>query len=184
MNGIPQELEKKAHEIILRYPPERRGAALVPVLLEAQKAFGYLSPEAETWVADTLGVTPVRVREVISFYAMMRQKPAGKYHIMFCHNVGCSLRGAESLQAYLEKKLGIKAGGVTEDGLFSLVAVECLGACGWGPVMLVGEEQYFQLTPEKIDRIVSELRRGQLPPGDSPTPLIGNVALPAQEPLK
>jgi NADH-quinone oxidoreductase subunit E len=184
MNGISAELEKKTHEIILRYPPERRSAALVPVLLEAQKTLGYLTPEAEAWVADTLGVTLVRVREVISFYSMMRRKPVGKYHIMFCHNVVCSLRGAESLQAYLEKKLGIQAGEVTEDGLFSLAAVECLGACGWGPVMLVGEEQYLQLTPEKVDRILNEFRQGRVPAGDSPTPLIGNVALAVEESLK
>jgi NADH-quinone oxidoreductase subunit E len=181
MNGISQELEAKTQEIILRYPPEHRSAALVPVLLEVQKAFGYLSPETETWVAEKLGVTPVRVREVISFYAMMRREPTGKYHIMFCHNVSCALRGAESLQTYLENKLGIKPGQVTADGVFSLEAVECLGACGWGPVMLVGEEQYFQLTPEKIDRILDAFRQGRVPLGDSPTPLIGNVGLPADQ---
>jgi NADH-quinone oxidoreductase subunit E len=175
MNGIPHELEQKANEIILRYPPEHRSAALVPILFEAQKSLGYLSPEVETWAATTLGVTPVRVREVISFYAMMRRKPAGKYHIMFCHNVACAMRGAESLQKYLENKLGIAASEVTEDGLFSLAAVECLGACGWGPAMLVNEEQYFQLTQEKIDKILDELRHGRMPAGDSPTPLIGNV---------
>ena len=180
MNGISQELEQKAHEIILRYPPEHRSAALVPVLFEAQKSLGYLSPEVEEWAADTLGITPVRVREVISFYRMMRRKPAGKYHIMFCHNVACSMRGAESLQRHLESKLGIVAGEVTEDGLFSLAAVECLGACGWGPAMLVGEEQYFQLTQERIDKILDELRQGRMPPGDSPTPLIGNVGMPTE----
>jgi NADH-quinone oxidoreductase subunit E len=179
MNAIPDELEKKAQEIILHYPPEHRGAALVPILLEAQKSLGCLTPDVETWVADTLGVTPVRVREVISFYTMMHRKPVGKYHIMFCHNVTCSLRGAEDLQEYLETKLGIKTGEVSDDGLFSLAEVECLGACGWGPVMLVNEEQYFQLTRDKIDKIIDELRQGRMPPGDSPTPLIGNVASPA-----
>ena len=178
MNPIPESLEKKAQEIILHYPPEHRSAALVPVLLEAQKIVGYLSPDVEAWAAETLGVTPVRVREVISFYGMMHRKPLGKYHIMFCHNVSCSIQGAESLQEYLETKLKIKAGETTEDGQFSIAAVECLGACGWGPVMLIGEEQFFQLTPEKIDNIIDELRQGRMPKGDTPTPLIGNVGLP------
>lgn len=178
MNTIPDTLEKKAQELILHYPPEHRSAALVPLLLEAQKVVGYISPEVETWAAETLGVTPVRVREVISFYGMMHRKPVGKYHIMFCHNVSCSIQGAESLLAYLEEKLGIKAGQVSEDGLFSITAVECLGACGWGPVMLVNEEQFFQLTTEKVDTIIDTLRQGRMPAGDSPTPLIGNVGIP------
>jgi NADH-quinone oxidoreductase subunit E len=178
MNAIPETLEKKAQEIILRYPPEHRSAALVPVLLEAQKIVGCLSPDVEAWAAETLGVTPVRVREVISFYGMMHQKPVGKFHIMFCHNVSCSIQGAENLQDYLETKLRIKAGDVSEDGQFSIAVVECLGACGWGPVMLVGEEQFFQLTHEKIDHIIDELRQGRMPKGDTPTPLIGNVGLP------
>ncbi|NUO18794.1 NADH-quinone oxidoreductase subunit NuoE [bacterium] len=173
---ISETLQKKAEEIIFRYPEDKRASALIPLLFEVQRELGWITPESEKWVADTLGVTQVRVREVITFYSMMRAEPAGKYIIQFCQNISCCLMGGEQLQHQIEKKLGIHPGETTSDGMFTLKCVECLGGCSWGPMMLVNEDQYFRLTPERVEQVIEGLRSGNPPKPDHPTPLLGNVA--------
>jgi NADH-quinone oxidoreductase subunit E len=172
---IPESLARKTDEIIFRYPPEHREAALVPVMFEAQRELGCITPETEQWLAETVGVSAVKVREVLTFYSMFRTHPAGKYLIQFCHNISCCLAGAENLAKHVEKKLGIRADQTTGDGLFTLKYVECLGGCSWAPMMLVNEQQYYHLTPEKIDRILDGFRGGNPVAPDEPTPLKGNV---------
>lgn len=172
---IPETLAKKADEIFARYPADHREAALIPLMFEAQKDLGFISPEAERWLSEIVGVSLVKVREVLTFYSMMRTGAVGKYLIQFCHNIACCLVGAEELQKHIEKFLSIKNGGTTSDGLFTLKYVECLGGCSWAPMMLVNEDQYYQLTPEKFDRVVNSIRAGKPVPADNPTPLLGNV---------
>lgn len=173
--NIPESLKRKATQISFRFPQEHREACLVPLMFEVQRELGYIPPEAEEWVAETLGVSLVKVREVRTFYAMIRATKPGKYLIMFCRNICCCLAGGEELQEYVESALGIKPGETTEDGLFTLQTWECLGGCAWAPMMLVNENQYFQLTREKIDRILQGCRRGEIVPPDHPTALLGNV---------
>jgi NADH-quinone oxidoreductase subunit E len=173
--NIPESLAKKVEEIFGRYPAEHREAALIPVMFEAQRVFGHIAPETERWVAETVGVSPVKVREILTFYSMFTTTPGGKHVISFCHNIACCLAGAEDLQAYIEKKLGIRDGETTADGMFTLRYVECLGGCAWAPMMLVNEEQYYTLTPAKIDQILEGLRGGRPVTPDQPTPLRGNV---------
>lgn len=172
---IPETLARKAEDIFFRYPPEHRQAALVPLMFEAQRELGCITPETERWLAETVGVSLVKVREVLTFYSMFRTTPPGKYLIQFCHNISCCLAGAENLQQHIERKLGIRNGGTTPDGLFTLRYVECLGGCSWAPMMLVNEDQYYQLTVEKLDRILEGFRSGQPVAPDHPTPLLGNV---------
>ncbi len=172
--NIPDTLTQKAEKIFLRYPPEHREAALVPVIFEAQRELGCITPETEQWVAALVRVSPVKVREILTFYSMFRTGPAGKYHIQFCQNIACCLAGAEDLQVYIEKKLGIKKGETTADGKFTLSYVECLGGCAWAPMMLVNEAQYFRLTPARLDQIIEGFRIGKPVPPDEPTPLHGN----------
>ncbi|MBK6765984.1 MAG: NAD(P)H-dependent oxidoreductase subunit E [bacterium] len=174
--AIPETLKKKAEEILFRYPEDRRRSGLIPLLFEVQRELGWITPEAESWVVETLGVTDVNVREVITFYSMMRAEPSGKYLIQFCQNISCCLTGGEEIQKHVEHKLGIHPGETTKDGLFTLKCVECLGGCSWGPMMLINEDQYFQLTVEKLDRIIHGLKAGEPVPADNPTPLLGNVA--------
>jgi NADH-quinone oxidoreductase E subunit len=172
---IPDTLIRKTEEIFFRFPPEHRESALVLILFEAQRELGCISPETERWVAETVGVSAVKVREVLSFYSMLRREEAGKYLIQFCHNISCCLAGAEDLQQWIEKKLGVKNGETTSDGVFTLRYAECLGGCTWAPMMLVNEAQYYQLTVEKLERIIEGFRCGQPVAPDEPTPLLGNV---------
>ncbi len=173
---IPETLKKKAEEFVFRYPEDKRQSALIPLLFEVQRELGWITPESEVWVAETLGVSAVKVREIITFYSMMRAEPSGKYLIQFCQNISCCLMGGVELQRHIEEKLGIHPGETSKDGLFTLKCVECLGGCSWGPMLLVNEDQYFQLTTEKVDRIINGLRAGEPVPADNPTPLLGNVA--------
>jgi NADH-quinone oxidoreductase E subunit len=173
--NIPETLQRKVEEIFFRFPDEHREAALIPVMFEVQREFGFISPETEHWLAETVGVSLVKVRECLTFYSMFRTEPAGRYHIQLCHNIPCCLAGGEDLHKRVEKKLAIKAGQTTPDKMFTLSYVECLGGCAWAPMMLVNERQYYLLTPEKMDKILDGLRAGEPLPPDEPTPLRGNV---------
>ncbi|MDP8240687.1 MAG: NADH-quinone oxidoreductase subunit NuoF [Candidatus Hatepunaea meridiana] len=147
---------------------ETSKAAMMPLLYEVQARDGYISPEAETEIAELLGVSPTEVHESVSFYPLLFEKPVGKYHIQFCHNISCSLVGAEPLIELLRKELGVGPGEVTEDGLFSYQRAECLGCCADAPVMLVNEELFGKLTEEKIRNIIEQLRAGKKPKNDTP----------------
>jgi NADH-quinone oxidoreductase E subunit len=148
--------KQRLEETLKLYPDKR--AALLPALWLAQREFGYVSQEAMEYVAGLLGLSPAYVYGVSTFYSMYRKQPKGRHLIQVCTNISCALMGAEHVVEYLAQKLGIKAGGTTPDGKFSLVCVECLGACGGAPMMQVNDTYYENLTREKIDKILAELK--------------------------
>ncbi len=141
-----------------RYPPDRRASAMIPALRLGQELFGHLSPGVMALAADRLGVSPARAEEVATFYVMFHTAKVGKHVVEICTNVSCCLAGADRIFRDLEGKLGVKGGGTTADGRITLREVECLGSCGTAPAMLVDEEMEERLTPEKVERIVGELR--------------------------
>lgn len=151
---------EKAHKIISRYPQGRQKSAILPILHIAQEEFGgYLNVDTMDYVAGLLGIEPIEVYEVATFYSQYYLDPVGKYVIETCRTGPCAICGGEAIQSYLEKKLGIKTGESTPDGLFTLKTVECLGACGYAPVMQINTEFYEFLTPEKIDQVIDKLTR-------------------------
>jgi NADH-quinone oxidoreductase subunit E len=149
------ETKKKIEEALARYP--RKEAAILPLLHAAQQEFGSISSDAEKLIAQILGVKPIRVREVMTFYTMLSREPLGKYHIQVCSNLSCSLSGAEMLIDHLQKKLKVKPGQTTADKKFSLSLVECLGACEMAPCMMVNFDYYGNLDKKKVDRILDGL---------------------------
>ncbi len=156
MTFSPDKLNK-VQEIIARYPQGRQKSALLPVLHLAQEEFGgWLSVEAMDYVASLLKLEPIEVYEVATFYSMYNLKPVGKYVFEVCQTGPCMLRGSDDIIAYIQQKLGIKVGETTPDGLFTLKVVECLGACGYAPMMQLGKFYKEHLTNEKVDAIVEE----------------------------
>lgn len=149
------DLLRKVGELASRYP--RKEAALIPVLRLVQGETGCLSPEEEGFVARELGLAPIRVREVVTFYTMLTRRPLGKYHIQVCENLSCSLTGAAAVLDHLRKRLGIGAGETTPDNRFTLTTVECLGACEQAPCMMINAEYHTGLDPAEIDRILAGL---------------------------
>jgi NADH-quinone oxidoreductase subunit E len=144
---------------IAKYPPDQKQSAVMAALAIAQDEKGWLSPEAMDFVAGYLGMPPVAVYEVASFYAMYNQKPTGKYKITICTNLPCALQDAVKAAEHLKATLGIGFGETTEDGLVTLVEGECFGACGDAPVLLVNNKRMCSLMrPEKIDALLAELR--------------------------
>lgn len=155
----PEVLEK-VHALIRRYPAGRQKSALLPVLHIAQEELGgYLTVDSMDYVASLLGLQPIEVYEVATFYSMFHLEPVGKYVIEVCRTSPCAITGGEDILQYLQEKLQIKTGETTADGLFTLKAVECLGACGNAPVMQVNTEFYENLTRDKIDRILEDLEK-------------------------
>lgn len=150
------ETKKKIEEIIARYP--RKEAAILPLLHAAQQEFGFISTDAEKLIAQILGLKPIRVREVLTFYTMLGSRPLGKYHIQVCSNLSCSLSGAEKLIDHLQKKLKIKPGQTTADKKFTVSLVECLGACEMAPCMMVNFDYYGNLDKKSVDRILDSLK--------------------------
>ncbi len=150
------QTKKKIEEIISRYP--KKEAALLPILHLTQQEFGFISAEEEKLISNLLGIKPIKVREVLTFYTMLKRKPVGKYHIQVCSNLTCSMLGAEKLMGYLKMKLGISPGETTSDNKFTLSTVECLGACEQAPSMMVNFDYYGNLDREKIDDILEKLK--------------------------
>ncbi|MBN8858487.1 MAG: NADH-quinone oxidoreductase subunit NuoE [Sphingobacteriales bacterium] len=154
-----EEKLKKVDEIIARYPEGRQKSALLPVLHLAQEQFGWLSTETMDYVAALLKLEPIEVYEVATFYSMYNLKPVGKYMFEVCQTGPCMVRGCDDIIAYIGEKLGIKPGETTGDGLFTLKTVECLGACGYAPMMQLGKHYKEHLTKEKVDAIIEECRK-------------------------
>jgi len=150
------ETRNRFEETLKLYPDKR--AALLPALWLAQKEFGYVSREAMEYVAGLLDLTPAYVFGVSTFYTMYNKEPAGRHLIQVCTNLPCALMGAEHVVEYLSQKLGIKAGQTTPDKKFSLLRVECLGACGAAPMMQINDTYYENLTRDKIDQILAGLK--------------------------
>lgn len=146
-------------KIISRYPEGKQKSALLPVLHIAQAEFGgWLSAPVMDYVADVLNIQPIEVYEVASFYTMFNLKPVGKCVIEVCRTGPCWLMGAEDIVKYMEKKLGIKEGETTPDGMFTLKTAECLASCGTAPMMQIGETYHENLTLSKIDDILDHCR--------------------------
>jgi NADH-quinone oxidoreductase subunit E len=137
--------------------PDRRGA-LLPVLHMAQDTFGHISLEAEEYVAGLFGLSPAHVHEVVTFYTLYFREPKGRHVVAVCHNLSCHLAGAPGILAHVKRRLGIEIGETTEDGRVTLQSVECLCACEAAPMMQVDDRYELNLTPDKVDRILQELR--------------------------
>jgi NADH-quinone oxidoreductase subunit E len=147
------------HSLIKRYPEGKQKSALLPILHLAQAEFGgWLSAPTMDYVATILNIQAIEVYEVASFYSMYNLKPVGKCLIELCHTAPCWLRGAEDIAAHLEKKLNIQFGETTPDGMFTLKRVECLGSCGTAPMFQCGAAFYEDLTTDKVDTILTDLR--------------------------
>jgi NADH-quinone oxidoreductase subunit E len=150
---------KKADEIIRRYPEGKQKSALIPLLHIAQDANnGWLSVEAMDYVAGILKIAPIEVYEVATFYSMYNLKPVGRHVFEVCQTGPCMINGSDEIISYIQEKLGIKTGETTTDGMFTLKTVECLGACGYAPMMQLGKTFREHLTREKVDQIIEECR--------------------------
>lgn len=144
-------------EILSHYPVKR--SALIPLLYLAQQDEGYVSEAAMKEIAALLRLTPPQVYETATFYTMLNLKPVGKFHLQICKSLMCALVGSDTVIGWVKTKLSIGPGETTADGLFTLSAVECLAACGTAPMMQVNEDYYEQLTEEKFDRILADLKK-------------------------
>lgn len=151
-------------EVIAKYPPQYKQAAMGPVLDIAQRQCGgWLPLSAMNKVATVLDVNPMKVYEYASFYTMFNRTPVGKHFVQVCGTVPCHLVGAHDIMTALKKRLGVKAGATTPDGLFTLLEVECLGACSNAPMMQINDDYYEDLTVERAVAIIDELAAGKVP---------------------
>jgi len=154
-----EEKLNKVKEIIARYPDGKQKSALIPVLHIAQEEFGgWLDVPVMDYVAELLHINPIEVYEVATFYTMFNMKPVGKYVLEVCQTGPCMLRGSDQIIDHIKNKLGIEAGETTPDGLFTLKPAECLGACGYAPMMQLGKFFKENLTIEKVDALLEDLK--------------------------
>ena len=156
MSIFSPQLAARFDALVEKYPLKR--SALVPMLLYSQDEIGYLSDAVIDEIAERIGITPLDVRNVASYYSMLRFKPVGKYNVQVCTNISCMLRGAYDLFEHLEDRLGIGHKGVTADGLFSLEEVECIGVCCWAPAIQVNYDFHDDLTNDKVDSVLDSYR--------------------------
>lgn len=143
-------------EKLARYP--RRKSVILPALTIAYFQVGHLSSDIYREISEIIDIPALEIAEAATFYTMFPKEPVGKYLIQVCHNISCALLGADNLIKYLEEKLEIKKGETTSDGLFTLISVECLGSCASAPMMQINDKYYENLTKEKVDKILNELR--------------------------
>jgi len=149
----------RVKELVSHYPEGKQKSALIPVLHLAQESNGgWLNVEWMDYVAGLLQLEPIEVYEVATFYTMLNTKPVGRYVFEVCQTGPCMVRGSDDIIAYIGKKLDIRPGETTKDGMFTLKTVECLGACGYAPMMQLGNSYREHLTPEKVDAIIAECR--------------------------
>jgi NADH-quinone oxidoreductase subunit E len=159
MSKFNDEQLKEFSRLVARYPSDKQKSALLPVLHLAQDSFGgWLSAETMDYVAELLQISPIEVYEVATFYSMYNLKPIGKYMFEVCQTGPCMVSGCDDIIEYIGTKLGIKPGETTTDGMFTLKTVECLGACGYAPMMQMGKHYREHLTKEKVDAIIDECR--------------------------
>jgi NADH-quinone oxidoreductase subunit E len=162
----PENVERaKAH--IAKYPPGRQASAVLPLLWIAQEQHGWLPRAAMDHVAGMLGMAPIRVYEVATFYTMFNLRPVGRYLLQACTTTPCWLRGSDDVVHACERKLGIRVGGTTSDGLFTLIEVECLGACVNAPILQVNDDFYEDLDGPATEALLDALRDGKAPPPGS-----------------
>ena len=156
MSLFSPKLAARFDALVEKYPVRR--SALVPMLLYAQDEIGYLSDAVIAEVADRIGITQLDVRNVATYYSMLRFKPAGRYNVQVCTNISCMLRGAYDLYEKFQDELSIGHKGVTQDGVFSLEEVECIGACCWGPAIQVNYDFLDDLNPDRVPGILAGYR--------------------------
>ena len=151
------QLEKRFTEMSTHYPTKR--SVLVPMLLYIQDEVGAVTDEAVAEMAKRVDLTELEVRNVVSYYSMMRTHAIGKYNFQVCTNVSCLLRGGEEILDHCKKKLSVGHKESTADGLFHVEEVECIGACSWAPAMMLNYEYHENLTPEKIDDLIEGIKK-------------------------
>ena len=157
MIQFSEEKLNKVNELVSHYPQGKQKSALLPVLHLAQQEFGgWLDVSTMDYVASLLQLEPIEVYEVATFYSMYNLKPVGKYIFEVCHTGPCMVNGSDNIIEYIKQKLNIGVGETTPDGLFTLKTVECLGACGYAPMMQLGKTYREHLTKEKVDEIINE----------------------------
>ena len=155
------DLEAKFAKLLESYPPGKTRSAVVPMLLFAQDEVGHVSHELIEEVARRCKVTPLQVDETVGYYSMLHRKPLGKHHVQVCTNISCLLTGGEQLFERAQKVLGIGNKEVTPDGQFSLEEVECMGACSWAPAIQINYDFHHQVTAEKLDQLIAQVRKAQ-----------------------
>ena len=157
-HGTPEQ-EKQLREVIDAH--RNIQGALMPVLQKAQDIYGYLPIEVQTIIAEELGLSLEQVYQVVTFYSQFALNPTGKYRIAVCLGTACYVKGSQNILDELEKQLGIKAGGSTSDGLFTLEATRCLGCCGLAPVMKINDEVYGRMTPDQVPDIIAKYQNAE-----------------------
>jgi NADH-quinone oxidoreductase subunit E len=157
---VPAELESELNELITHYP-QKRSASLM-FLHAIQEHFGYISPAAMEWIANKLELQPINIWELVTFYPMFRQEPAGKYSIKVCRTLSCALGGSHELRDHICQKLGLDSSEhglqTTKDGKFSVEFVECLASCGTAPVVMVNEDFYEGVSTQKAEEIMGKCK--------------------------
>src|SRR5450432_986496 len=160
MVKFSEEKLAKVKELISHYPEGKQKSALLPVLHIAQDTFGgWLSADTMDYVAELLQIAPIEVYEVATFYSMYNLKPVGKFMFEVCQTGPCMINGSDDIIKYIGDTLSVKPGETTADGLFTLKTTECLGACGYAPMMQLGKTYREHLTKEKVDAIIEECRK-------------------------
>jgi len=155
---FPQSILDECNRVIQLFPEGKQKSALLRILHIAQAHFGWLSVDVMDYIARMLHIQPIEVYEVATFYSMYDTEKVGKVKLEVCQTGPCMIEGAERIIAHIEKRLGIKVGETTEDGIFTLKGVECLGACGYAPMLQAGEKFHEHLTEEKVDALIDEYR--------------------------
>lgn len=156
---LSEAAEKRAQEILAEYPQIR--SAVMPLLYIAQEELGHITQQAVEWVAARLKMPPVQVWEVATFYTMYYKKPVGKYHVQVCRTLPCALRGARKVSEFVHKRLGIKPGEVTKDGMWSFDEVECLGSCGTAPMCQINDAFFENLSEERLEALLVRIEKEQ-----------------------
>lgn len=160
---LSEEAKAEIQRVINHYPEGRQKSAILRVMhIVEEEAGGWLSSDTMDMIAEILSIEPIEVYEVATFYTMFNLQPVGKYVFEVCRTGPCMLVGSDNIITYLENKLNIKVGETTTDGMFTLKTAECLGACGYGPMLQCGEEYHEYLTPEKVDELIEACRRGEI----------------------
>jgi NADH-quinone oxidoreductase subunit E len=161
---LSETTRQRIDQEVAKYPAEQKQSAVIAALAIVQQEQGWISPEAEKGVADYLGMPPIAVHEVVTFYNMFNTRPVGRFKLNVCTNLPCALGGGTAAAQYLSEKLGIAVGETTADGLFTLQESECLGACGDAPAMLVNDRRLCSfMRPERLDALIDELRAAAQP---------------------
>lgn len=159
---ITESIRARFDKEVAKYPADQKQSAVMALLAVVQQEHGFVSKEAEKEIAGYLGMPPIAVHEVTTFYNMYNQQPVGKYKLNVCTNLPCQLRDGANALKHLEKRLGIQMGETTPDGLFTLQQSECLGACADSPVMLVNDRTMCSfMSPDKLDQLVDGLRKAE-----------------------